>query len=227
MAGPVAEHRWWDLHELVRRRDRAGTVPTPPLVRGERILLRCLDQDRAALVASDRALYRSPDPVTRSATPSSVGWSSYRGCGLPSRGAPAPIGALEPANLAVLGILLAELDSRSRDWVAYHRGSVEFHLRNAAAWANEAVGADLARQVDPDFVPGSSTPGTRASSASAGAISITNLIDPDFRTRPRLAVAMQTGKLVQVRHGPRHCDQGACPELATEPRGSGRLETSV
>jgi hypothetical protein len=67
------------------------------------------------------------------------------------RGAPAPIGALEPASLAVLGILLAELDSRTRDWVAYHRGTVEFHLRNAAAWANEAVGADLARQVDPDL----------------------------------------------------------------------------
>jgi hypothetical protein len=67
------------------------------------------------------------------------------------RGAPAPIGALEPANLAVLGILLAELDSRTRDWVAYHRGTVEFHLRNAAAWANEAVGADLARQVAPDL----------------------------------------------------------------------------
>ncbi len=123
-----------------------------------------------ASTRTGRRSWRATEPlpfarpsVTRSATPSSVGWSSYRGCGLPSRGAPAPIGALEPANLAVLGILLAELDSRSRDWVAYHRGSVEFHLRNAAAWANEAVGADLARQVDPDFVPGSSTPGTSVS----------------------------------------------------------------
>ena len=59
---PAAEHRWWHLYEIVRRRDRAVTVPTPPLVRGEHILLRCLDQDRAALVASDRALYRSPEP---------------------------------------------------------------------------------------------------------------------------------------------------------------------
>ena len=70
------------------------------------------------------------------------------------RGDVAPIGDFEPANRAVLGTLLAELDSRTRDWVAYHRGTVEFHLRNAAAWANRAVGADLALQVDPDFVPG-------------------------------------------------------------------------
>ena len=70
------------------------------------------------------------------------------------RGAPAPIGSLEPANQAVLGTVQAELDSRTRDWVYYHRGTVEFHLRNAAAWANRAVGADLALQVDPDFVPG-------------------------------------------------------------------------
>ncbi len=43
---------------------------------------------------------------------------------------------------------------RERDWAAYHRGTVEFHLRNAAAWGNRAIGVDLAAQVDPDFVPG-------------------------------------------------------------------------
>ncbi|MGH8964264.1 MAG: ATP-binding protein [Actinomycetes bacterium] len=70
------------------------------------------------------------------------------------RGDVAPIGALEPANLAVLDAVLAALDARERDWGAYHRGTVEFHLRNAAAWANRALGRDLADQVDPDFVPG-------------------------------------------------------------------------
>lgn len=70
------------------------------------------------------------------------------------RGAVARIDDLEPANQAALGTVQAELDSRTRDWVCYHRGTVEFHLRNAAAWANRAVGADLALQVDPDFVPG-------------------------------------------------------------------------
>jgi CO dehydrogenase maturation factor len=70
------------------------------------------------------------------------------------RGEVAPITALEPANLAVLGAVLAALDERERDWAAYHRGTVEFHLRNAAAWGNRAVGADLAAQIDPEFVPG-------------------------------------------------------------------------
>jgi CO dehydrogenase maturation factor len=31
---------------------------------------------------------------------------------------------------------------------------VGFHLRNATAWANDRVGADVAAQVDPDFVLG-------------------------------------------------------------------------
>jgi CO dehydrogenase maturation factor len=70
------------------------------------------------------------------------------------RAAVAPIGALEPANLAVLDAVLAALDDRQRDWAGYHRGTAEFHLRNAAAWANRAVGADLAAQIDPEFVPG-------------------------------------------------------------------------
>ncbi|MEJ3656354.1 ATP-binding protein [Actinomycetes bacterium KLBMP 9759] len=67
------------------------------------------------------------------------------------RGSTAPVAELEPANLAVLDAVLAALDARERDWAAYHRGSVAFHLRNAEAWGNRAVGADLAAQVDPDF----------------------------------------------------------------------------
>ncbi|MCO1658400.1 ATP-binding protein [Pseudonocardia humida] len=70
------------------------------------------------------------------------------------RGAVAPVAELEPANRAVLEVLRARLDARERDWAAYHRGTVDFHLRNAAAWGNRAAGADLAAQVDPDFVPG-------------------------------------------------------------------------
>ena len=42
-----------------------------------------------------------------------------------------------------------ELDGTVRDWAAYQRQAVEFHLRNARAWAGE----DLAAQVDPDFTP--------------------------------------------------------------------------
>ncbi|MHA6628709.1 hypothetical protein ACU61A_24990 [Pseudonocardia sichuanensis] len=60
---------------------------------------------------------------------------------------------LEPGNLAAFDALLAALDERPRDWAAYHRRTVEFHLRNAAAWANRAIGVDLAAQVDASFVP--------------------------------------------------------------------------
>ena len=70
------------------------------------------------------------------------------------RGAVAPVGLLEPGNLAVLGSLLAALDARERDWAAYHSATVAFHLRNAAAWGDRATGADLAAQIDPEFVPG-------------------------------------------------------------------------
>lgn len=69
------------------------------------------------------------------------------------RGDLLPIEALEPANLAVLEALHADLDARDRDWAAYHRGTVEFHLRNALAWANTATGTDLSTQIDPDFTP--------------------------------------------------------------------------
>jgi CO dehydrogenase maturation factor len=49
--------------------------------------------------------------------------------------------------------VLAALDAERRNWAAYHRGTVAFHLRNAEAWANKAMGADLAAQVDEHFVP--------------------------------------------------------------------------
>jgi CO dehydrogenase maturation factor len=70
------------------------------------------------------------------------------------RGAAPPIDTLEPANLTTLDVILAALDAQSRDWAAYHRNTVAFHLRNAHAWANTAAGTDLTLQVDPEFVPG-------------------------------------------------------------------------
>ena len=39
-----------------------------------------------------------------------------------------------------------------RDWERYTRQMVHFHLQNAESWGNEKTGADLAAQVDPDFV---------------------------------------------------------------------------
>ncbi|GIG90186.1 ATP-binding protein [Plantactinospora endophytica] len=74
------------------------------------------------------------------------------------RGVPAPVEALEPGNRAVLELLRATVDAQAQDWDTFRRHAVEFHLRNAVAWANERVGEDLAGQVDPDFVPGPQAP---------------------------------------------------------------------
>ena len=61
--------------------------------------------------------------------------------------------AVEPEVRRALDAVLAELDGVQRDWTAYHRDTVHFHLRNASAWANRSAGRDLAEQVDPDFFP--------------------------------------------------------------------------
>ena len=60
---------------------------------------------------------------------------------------------LEPDTGAALRTIQDELDSITRDWDAYQAQAVDFHLRNARAWANDRTGEDLALQVDPGFVP--------------------------------------------------------------------------
>ncbi|MET7290563.1 ATP-binding protein [Streptomyces griseoloalbus] len=61
---------------------------------------------------------------------------------------------LEPQNRHALTVLRETVDAHPRDWARLHRHAVEFHLRNARAWADDRTGEDLAAQVDPDFVPG-------------------------------------------------------------------------
>lgn len=63
-------------------------------------------------------------------------------------------GELEPHNARTLDRLRAAVDARPKDWAAFQRHAVQFHLRNAAAWANAATGHDLATQVDPAFQHG-------------------------------------------------------------------------
>jgi CO dehydrogenase maturation factor len=63
-------------------------------------------------------------------------------------------GELEPHNTLALDRLRLAVDARPKDWSAFQKHAVEFHLRNATAWANEATGQDLATQVDPDFQHG-------------------------------------------------------------------------
>jgi CO dehydrogenase maturation factor len=67
------------------------------------------------------------------------------------QGSFADIAGLEPANRAVLDIMRDKTDGSVRDWSRFHRQTVEFHLRNAVAWANEETGQDLTLQVDPEF----------------------------------------------------------------------------
>ena len=63
---------------------------------------------------------------------------------------------LSAGTVASLGKVRSALDARfaARDWARYTRQAVEFHLRNASAWANDRAGEDLSDQVDPDFVLG-------------------------------------------------------------------------
>ena len=77
-----------------------------------------------------------------------LGWLSASGhVRAAERGAARPIAELEPVNLSTLASMRSAVDAEQRDWARYQRQAVEFHLRNAAAWA----GADLAAQVDPEF----------------------------------------------------------------------------
>jgi CO dehydrogenase maturation factor len=84
-----------------------------------------------------------------------VGWVSRSAhVRAAERGEIRPISALEPTNAATLDAMRDAVDNTAKDWATYQRQAVEFHLRNAAAWANDRTGCDLADQVDPDFVHG-------------------------------------------------------------------------
>jgi CO dehydrogenase maturation factor len=80
------------------------------------------------------------------------------------RGEARPIDQLEEANRSALRTLCDLVDVAPKDWAAYQRHAVEFHLRNATSWGNARTGTDLANQVDPDFVP--ATPATAGHAAS-------------------------------------------------------------
>jgi CO dehydrogenase maturation factor len=58
---------------------------------------------------------------------------------------------LEPENAAALRRLRELLDRRPKDWARFQRQTIDFHVRNARAWANAATGEDLTGQVDPGF----------------------------------------------------------------------------
>lgn len=70
------------------------------------------------------------------------------------KGRPPHFSALEAENRAALETLLATADAayRLRDWERYTRQMVHFHRKNAESWGNERTGADLAAQIDPEFL---------------------------------------------------------------------------
>ncbi|WP_405567903.1 ATP-binding protein [Streptomyces phaeochromogenes] len=70
------------------------------------------------------------------------------------KGRPPRFEQLEDGNRRALRALQAAADAtyERRDWERYTRQMVHFHLKNAQSWGNERTGADLAAQVDPEFV---------------------------------------------------------------------------
>jgi CO dehydrogenase maturation factor len=70
------------------------------------------------------------------------------------RGGQLALTELEPASRELLDTLRRLVDARVKDWAAYQRTAVEFHRKNADAWASRAAGEDLTGQIDPDFRPG-------------------------------------------------------------------------
>ncbi len=62
-----------------------------------------------------------------------------------------PLSELEQVNVDALFGLQRLLENLDKDWDAYHRQAINFHLRNAQSWANEALGGDLTGQIDHHF----------------------------------------------------------------------------
>jgi CO dehydrogenase maturation factor len=68
------------------------------------------------------------------------------------QGRPFGLGDLAPDARDALAAAQHAVDAQVKDWPAFTRQGVEFHLKNARAWASTAVGEDLTTQVDAEFV---------------------------------------------------------------------------
>lgn len=62
-----------------------------------------------------------------------------------------PISKLEPENIKALDNIISEVGKQEKDWDKYYQQAIEFHLKNAKSWANEAAGDDLTKLVDTEF----------------------------------------------------------------------------
>jgi CO dehydrogenase maturation factor len=70
------------------------------------------------------------------------------------QGRPFGIEDLGENDRVALATLQAAVDGQRKDWEKFTRQAIEFHVKNARAWANAAIGEDLEAQVDPGFVLG-------------------------------------------------------------------------
>jgi CO dehydrogenase maturation factor len=70
------------------------------------------------------------------------------------QGRPLSVADLSSDDRSALATLQAEVDDRPKDWDKFTRQAIEFHVKNARAWANAATGQDLEAQIDPGFVLG-------------------------------------------------------------------------
>lgn len=64
------------------------------------------------------------------------------------RGDMQPISHLEVENEKSLSAVVAEIDSKKKDWEKFYAQSVAFHQKNAESWANSALGVDITQQID-------------------------------------------------------------------------------
>jgi CO dehydrogenase maturation factor len=58
---------------------------------------------------------------------------------------------LETSTAEILHIMKTHVDVQKKDWQKFYNQMVEFHIRNANAWASKQIGEDLTKQIDPEF----------------------------------------------------------------------------
>lgn len=58
---------------------------------------------------------------------------------------------LEAETRSTLDVMLEAVDKQRKDWDTFYKYMVEFHTRNANAWASKQIGKDLTQQIDPNF----------------------------------------------------------------------------
>lgn len=67
------------------------------------------------------------------------------------KGAHLRIEQLEEQNLDALRTIARIADEYKKDWKKFYGHAIDFHKKNAFAWANASVGEDVTRQIDPFF----------------------------------------------------------------------------